>query len=119
MIQPIFAYHSFKWDSDARNKAAVHCVIIGFTASNNFVHSKYIYNDNSLKAVKHISAYLTDMPMFFIKSRTKPISNVLEISYGSMGIDNKHFSLTHEDVKVLLKEDKSNIKFIRTYLGVV
>jgi putative type II restriction endonuclease len=117
MIQPIFAYRSFKWDSDARNKAAVHCVIIGFTASNNIVDAKYIYNGNSLKSVKHISAYLTDMPMFFIKSRTKPISNVLEISYGSMGIDNKHFSLTHEDVEVLLKEDKSNIKFIRTYLG--
>lgn len=30
-----FAYHTFRWDSEAKIKAHVHCVIIGFSAATN------------------------------------------------------------------------------------
>lgn len=34
-IQIDFAYQSFKWESEAKSKAQVHCVIIGFSQRNN------------------------------------------------------------------------------------
>ena len=37
-----FAYRTFKWNSEAKEKAAVHCVIIGFSSFKNH-QSKYIY----------------------------------------------------------------------------
>ena len=33
-MQLIFAYRTFKWDSESANKAAVHCVIIGMADKN-------------------------------------------------------------------------------------
>lgn len=117
LIYPIFAYHSFKWDSDAKAKAAVHCVIIGFTAINNSVEHKLIFNGNAIKEVQNISPYLNDLPMFFIKSRTKTISNAPQIFYGNMPIDDKHFTLTKDDVNDLLNENPNNTNFIKKYIG--
>ncbi|MBR5941464.1 MAG: hypothetical protein IKZ88_09430, partial [Neisseriaceae bacterium] len=34
-IQFNFAYRTFRWDSESNDKAAVHCVIIGFSLNNN------------------------------------------------------------------------------------
>lgn len=46
--------------------------------------------------------------MIIIKSRTKPICKVPEMSYGSMPIDNGYFTLSNDDVATLLRESSKN-----------
>lgn len=63
-----FAYNTFIWDSEANQKAHVHCVIIGFSQVN--VEKKYIYKNEGLgKKANQINAYLVEAPMVFIQSR--------------------------------------------------
>ena len=42
-IEIIFAYRTFKWNSEAKEKAAVHCVIIGFCCLLNRIEKKAIF----------------------------------------------------------------------------
>lgn len=117
-IDIIFAHRTFRWDSEASSKAHVHCVIIGFM-NNRFSKNveKYIFNNNFQNKVKNINPYLVEGQPIIIKSRTKSISDVPQIMYGSMPIDNGYLILNEEDRMELLKENPSNEKFIRKYVG--
>lgn len=91
-IEIDFAYRTFKWNSEAKEKAAVHCVIVGFSNSLGRT-DKYIYhNDKIVQKANNINAYLIDAPNIFIGSRNKPLYNVPEIVFGSMPNDNGFLS---------------------------
>lgn len=115
-INIIFARRTFRWDSEASEKAHVHCVIIGFV-SGSYKNGKYIYDGEAVKRVNEINPYLVAGSPLFIDKREKPICNVPEISYGSMPIDDGHLILEREDVDTLLRESADNAKFIRKYAG--
>ncbi len=51
-IQIDFAYQSFVWTSEAKNKAAVHCVIIGFSVAN-IREEKLLFGLDSVSKVKN------------------------------------------------------------------
>lgn len=115
-IEIIFTHRTFRWDSEASDKAHVHCVIIGFT-NGSFVDRKIIFDGKTVKVVKYINPYLVEGPPIFIDKREKPICKVPQIMYGSMPIDDGHLILNREDVDVLLKESPDNARFIRKYAG--
>ena len=115
-INIVFARRTFSWDSEASEKAHVHCVIIGFV-NGDFKGEKYIYDGEAVKVVSEISPYLVEGSPLFIDKREKPICNVPEMVYGSMPIDDGHLILECEDVDALLKESADNSKFIRKYVG--
>lgn len=116
-INVLFAYHTFRWDSEASLKAHVHCVIIGFCVGDEKC-DKIIYEpDGSGKHVKQINPYLIDAPSVLVESRTTPICDVPPMSYGSMPIDDGHLILNEDDVKQLLDENPDNRFLIREYAG--
>lgn len=78
-----FAYRTFRWDSEAKIKAHVHCVIIGFS-SGSTTSSKRIYTDNTYKTVNNICAYLVDAPNVFVESRKKPLWSMPPVVFGNM-----------------------------------
>lgn len=53
-----FAYRTFIWDSEAYEKAHVHCVIIGFSTKSERI--KRIYDESGITEAKNISGYLID-----------------------------------------------------------
>jgi type II restriction/modification system DNA methylase subunit YeeA len=59
-----FAHRTFAWSSEARGKAAVHCIIVGFAAYD--TKGKLLYEYDNIKADPHeiaaanITPYLTD-----------------------------------------------------------
>jgi len=73
-----FAHRTFKWESEARGKAHVHVVIIGFGARNRTKKTIYDYEDRSatINIVKNISPYLIAGSDVAILPRTTPISPV-------------------------------------------
>ena len=111
-----FAYQPFKWMSEAKTKAHVHVVIIGFSLNKN--SKKYIFGTyDNVKSVDNINGYLVDGPNVFIENRSIPICGVANISYGSMPIDNGTLILNREEKYKIIKENSNNIKFIREYIG--
>ena len=115
----LFAYRTFRWDSEANQKAHVHCVIIGFTADKSAQSTKkhVIFDGESAVTASTINGYLLDAPHISIQTRANPLCDVPAMNYGSMPIDDGHLILNEEDVDVLLKESPVNDKYIREYAG--
>lgn len=113
-----FAYRTFKWNSEAKEKAAVHCVIIGFNHCT-ITHSKHLYiNDSIVRKVDNINAYLVDAPLVFIESRKKPLENVPSMDFGSMPNDKGYLSnYTTEDKDTIIKKYPEAIKMFRKFVG--
>lgn len=90
-----FAYRTFVWDSEAQQKARVHCVIVGFSFVNR--KSKIIYDNDRARIVSNINSYLMDAENIFIDSKSKPICNVPPMNFGNMPRDGGGFILTNEE----------------------
>ena len=112
----IFARRTFRWDSEATEKAHVHCVVIGFTRGTSN-RQKLIFDGEAIKQVCEISPYLVEGEPVFIDKREKPICDVPQMMYGSMPIDDGHLILNKDDVDALLHESTENARFIRKYAG--
>jgi hypothetical protein len=86
-----FAHRTFAWESEAKGKAHVHVVIIGFAEWNPGRRTLFEYEDPKGEPhaypARNINGYLADAPSVAVLSRTRPISPVPEICYGSMMID--------------------------------
>lgn len=77
-----FAHRTFAWDSEAPGKAAVHCVIVGFTRDSKVKPRLWDYPDVKGEPVEQsvgqgINAYLIDGPNVLVAKRMKPLSPVI------------------------------------------
>jgi len=96
-----FAHRTFNWSNEAKGKAAVHCVIIGFGPQD--LGNKTIYEYEDIKGLPHpvpaknINPYLVDAPDVVLPRRSKPICDVPEIRFGNQPIDGGNFILTSQD----------------------
>jgi type I restriction-modification system DNA methylase subunit len=120
-IKVNFAYQTFKWSNEARGKAAVYCVIIGFALAERDGKNIYKYAAVTSKptetAVKQINAYLVDAPLLFIQKRNKPLCDVFEMVFGNMPNDDGNFSLTEKERKAIIKENPEVKKIIKPFIG--
>lgn len=91
-----YAYRTFRWDSEAKIKAHVHCVIIGFSIASNH-NEKTLYSGDRAQSVQNINGYLLDADDVFVESRKKPISNVPDIGIGNMPLDGGNYLFTEEE----------------------
>ena len=116
LVKIDFAYKTFKWTNEAAGKAAVHCVIIGF--SPHTVETRCVIYDGDSKTIAgHINSYLADEPSMSIASRTKPLCTAPKMFYGSMPIDNGALILSAEDRNEMEKSEPQSLKFVRRYMG--
>ena len=111
-----FAYQTFKWNSEASEKAAVHCVIIGFSTDE--VKSKYLFTSSGQKQpVSHISPYLFEGDDTFAVSQKSPLCDVPQMNFGNQPRDGGHFVLTEEEKDLLVRQEPALAKWIRPYIG--
>lgn len=88
-----FAHRTFAWDSEAPGKAAVHCVIVGFTRDRGVKQRLWEYSNVNGEPVpmpvdQGINAYLIDGPNILVKKRMKPLSAQLpKAFFGSKPVD--------------------------------
>ena len=90
-----FAWRTFIWDSEASQKAHVHCVIVCFSLCG--TARKKIYEHHDSIEAQNINGYLINAPSICIESRSKPISKVPEMVFGSMPNDGGFLSNYSED----------------------
>jgi hypothetical protein len=121
LIKINFAHQTFKWWNEARGKAAVYCVIIGFSLSDR--ETKKIYNYSTVTSepvettVTRINAYLIDAPMIFIESRTEPLCKVVSMSFGNMPLDGGSFLFSDEEKAAFLTSEPDAKRFMRPYIS--
>ena len=84
-----FAHRTFKWTSEARGKAQVHVVIIGWALRDAAKKRLFEYDCESVQVSepKNINPYLVEGANITLRTLTKPINGAPPISYGSMMID--------------------------------
>lgn len=117
-----FAHRTFKWESEARGKAHVHVVIIGFGLYD--VPNKTLWeyekddgNHGKMNVVRQISPYLFEGPPVLLSNRTDPICDVPGMKYGNKPTDGGHFLMTSEERTQLLKAEPAAKKYVRPYIG--
>ena len=112
-----FAYQSFVWSSEASQKAAVHCVIIGFAMFDR--ETKFIYMGNAKAEVKQINAYLCDAPNVLVQSRNKPLCDIPKMIYGNKPADGGFLIIEDCDKEDFLKQEPQAEKFVHPFMGAV
>jgi hypothetical protein len=116
-----FAHRTFPWESEARGKAHVHVVIIGFGPTD--VPTKLLTEyDTDLEhptraQASNINPYLVEGSDTVLAKRSTPLCPVPEIVFGSMPNDGGHLLLDEEVKAELLRFEPGAKKFIRQFLG--
>lgn len=110
-----FAHQSFKWTNNAKSNAGVTCVIIGISNKSN--RDKYLFDDGRIQKVSEINAYLTAAPDIYISRRSKPLSELPAMLYGSEPRENGNLLLDKSDVFNLLDSNPEAKKFIKPITG--
>jgi hypothetical protein len=111
-----FAHRTFRWDSEAKSKAHVHCVIVGFSVAPN-TQPKRIFDNDRVQIVNHINAYLLNAEDVFVESRSKPICDVPEIAIGNQPIDDGNYLFTEEEKDAFIKLEPAAAKWFRPWYG--
>jgi len=116
-----FAHRTFRWSSQARGKAAVHCVIIGFALTEPKRPVIFDYDKPEAEAhsieVKHINPYLVDAPDILLFNRSKPISDVPKIGIGNKPIDGGNYLFTKEEMEEFVSKEPAAAKWMRPWIG--
>ncbi len=117
-----FAHRTFKWESEAKGKAHVHVVIIGFGVQDvpRKVLWEYEEEDGDRgkpSLVREINPYLFEGPNTLLTNRTEPICRVPGMKYGNKPTDDGNFLLTRAERDELVRDEPGAKKFIHKYIG--
>lgn len=116
-----FAHRTFQWRNEARNKAAVHCVIVGFGLQE--VTTKTIYEYDTPRSEPHalpatnINPYLVDAPNVVLGRRSQPLCAVPTMVSGNKPIDGGHYLLTPEEKDTFLEKEPQAQPYLKRWLG--
>jgi hypothetical protein len=116
-----FAHRTFRWTSEARGKAAVHCVIIGFALRDRA--AKYLFEyeraEGEPQALKvaRINPYLIDGPMAALARRSAGISLAPEMSLGNQPIDGGFYLFSSAEKTSFLEQEPGAATLFRQWIG--
>ena len=119
-----FAHRTFAWNSEAaaKDRAAVHCTIIGFDRAQRPQARLFDYPTpksapKEVRVSHGINGYLVDAPNVYVSARTNPLSPELpKVSFGSMPRDGKHLLVSaaqYADVAA----DPVAARYLRRFVG--
>ena len=111
-----FAHRTFRWDSEAKIKAHVHCVIIGFSIAPND-KPKLLFSSDRPQKVQNINGYLLDAENIFVESRNKPLCDVPEIGIGNKPIDGGNYLFTQQEMLDFVKKEPAAEKWFKPWYG--
>ena len=116
-----FAHRTFQWSSEARGKAAVHCVIIGFALRD--TDRKRLFDYEDIRGEPHevragnINPYLVDAGNCLLMKRSRPISPSPIINKGSEATDFGHLILSPDERVALLRHEPQAEPWIKRFIG--
>jgi hypothetical protein len=116
-----FAHRTFRWDDEARGKAAVHVVIEGFalhdTPGKRLFDYDAVRGEPHERAASNINPYLVEGGDVVVRSRRAPLCDAPPIVFGSMPNDGGHLLLTPDERHALLAAEPAAAPFVRRFVG--
>lgn len=115
-METFFAYTSFDWTNNAKNKAAVICVIIGI-CNRGAARKKLLYIGASVKDVVNITPSLSDKYSCLVVPESESISGLKCMIKGSLPADDNFLTLDKHE-KDILESKYPQIKgLIKRFIG--
>lgn len=111
-----FAHQTFKWNSEAKNKAAVHCVIIGFSCTENN-GTKFLFNGENIELADELNPYLKQGKTVFIENISNPICPVTKMTTGNRPADGGHLIIEAEEYDDFIKHEPKAQEYIKRLTG--
>ena len=112
-----FAYRTFRWDSEATDKANVHCVVVGFSIAETKQDRTLFYGDGIARKVDNINCYLVDGPDVFIQNRNKPLCKIPIMTTGNRPADGGHLIIEGKDYETFIAKEPKAKKYIKKLIG--
>jgi type I restriction-modification system DNA methylase subunit len=116
-----FAHQTFKWKNEAKGRAAVYCVIVGFSQKERKEKAIFHYADvagNPAKVeAKKINAYLIDYDSMFIESRSAPLCNVPLMNFGNMPLDGGNLLFSDEEKDAFLRVEPEAAPYFKPLIS--
>ncbi len=123
-LEIAFAHRTFEWESDAKGKAHVHCVIIGLTTRACEPAEKRLFSYPTLRAEPEESQHVAISPYLFdagnlsnrhliVQDRLKPLTQRPKMMNGPKSTDGGHLLVRDQEIT----EEIS--KYLRPYIGSV
>lgn len=113
-----FAYQSFPWANNAKNKAGVHVVIIGLSSK---INTKTIYKNveglMQKSVVRNISPYLIEGSDLSVSASSAPLCKVSPMLFGSMPNDAGFLLMSHDEKELLISQEPEAEKWINQFMG--
>ena len=111
-----YAHSTFLWTSEAQLKAAVMCVIVGF--SYNERKKKLLFTGETYEVVDHINGYLKAAPDVYIANRSKSINEGLaKVVQGSPPADDGRLLFSKEERDELVKKYPELDEVLLPFMG--
>ncbi len=116
-----FAHRTFAWVSEARGKAHVHVVIIGFGAFQRNGKMIFDYDSNGDAATgnraANINPYLIEGGDITLGNRESPLCSVPHMQFGSMPNDDGNLVLSDAEKQALIAKEPEAESLIRPLLS--
>lgn len=116
-----FAHKTFKWTNEARGKAAVYCVIIGFASFDSKINRLFSYEnvngEPSEENPKNINPYLVNAENTFLQRRGTPICGVPKMSFGNMPLDGGSLLFSDEEKISFIRRNPTTETFFRPLIS--
>ena len=111
-----FAWRTFTWNSEATQKAHVHCVIVGFSLPHS-EHKRRIYDGMGSIEASNINGYLVDADNVFIENRSTPVCSVPSMTTGNRPADGGNLIIEASDYEEFIKSDPESVRYIKKLVG--
>lgn len=111
-----FAHQTFKWNSEAKDKAAVHCVIIGLSCVES-KDAKLLFNGENIELVDELNPYLRSGKTVFIENISNPICPVTKMTTGNRPADGGHLIIEAEEYADFIRREPKAQKYIKRLTG--
>lgn len=116
-----FAHRTFAWDSEAPGKAAVHCIVVGFTRAQSNGQKLWDYPDvngepQQVELRERLNAYLVqDRHRTLVRKRNKPLSSVVTpAAFGTKPADGGNLIVELADYDKVAADEVA-AKYLRPY----
>jgi hypothetical protein len=127
-LEIAFAHRTFAWGSDARGKAHVHVVIIGFTRRADELKEKRLFSYDDVNGdpveSRHgaLSPYLFDATglgnrHLVVEEVSKPLGDAPKMVIGSKPIDGGHYIFESTEREAFLEREPRAAKYMHPFVG--
>lgn len=116
-----FAHQTFQWSNEAKDNAAVYCVIIGFSYKKRQTKKLFLYQNvkslfNEIRC-SNINPYLISSQDIIIKNETIALSAPNKMVYGNKPTDGGNLIIEDRDYQIFINNEPLSIPYIKKLIG--